>query len=120
MPVMALVSPGPRVGHDRGAALMSGRHEPGPAGDQRVGDVEVAAPDHAEHRVGAELGQPLPDRLRDPHAQLRSTRARARHGDPEPPTMGSGPVITTAPVAGSRARFCSWVRPYFPAPSRNE
>ena len=29
-------------------------------------------------------------------------------------------MITTAPVAGSRARFRSWVRPYLPAPSRNE
>ena len=109
---------GPGVGHHGGAALVPGRDESRPAGDQRVRDVEVAAADHTEHDLGAELGQPLPDRVRDPHAQLRSTRASARHGEPEPPTMGSGLVITTAPVMGSRARFCSWVRPYLPAPSR--
>ena len=39
---------------------------------------------------------------------------------PEPPVIGSGPATTTAPVAGSRARFCSWVRPYLPAPSSAE
>src|SRR4029079_11752036 len=112
--------PGPGVGHHGGAALMPGRDEPGPAGYQRVGDVKVAAPDHAEHGVHPEPGQPAADRLRDPHAQERSTSASARHGDPEPPTMGSGPAITTAPVTGSRARFRSCVRPYLPAPSSIE
>ena len=50
----------------------------------------------------------------------RSTSASTRVGLPEPPTIGSGAAITTAPVGGSSARFCSWVRPYLPAPSRNE
>src|SRR5713226_16413 len=40
-----------------------------------------------------------------------------RHGLPEPPTIGSGPAITTEPLAGSLATFCSWVSPYLPAPS---
>src|SRR5689334_7699982 len=47
----------------------------------------------------------------------RSTRASARHGLPEPPVIGSGVTISTTPVGGSCARFCSWVRPYLPAPS---
>src|SRR5262249_61642742 len=94
--------------------------EPGAARDQGVRDVKVAAADHAEHGVHSEPGQPAADGLRDPHAQERSTRASARHGEPEPLTMGSGPAITTAPVTGSRARFCSWVRPYLPAPSSIE
>ncbi len=49
-----------------------------------------------------------------------STRASTRAGLPDPLTIGNGPAITTAPVLGSRARFCSWVSPYLPAPSRNE
>ena len=49
-----------------------------------------------------------------------STSASTRAGLPDPDTIGSGPAITTAPVAGSRARFCSWVSPYLPAPSRKE
>ena len=53
---------------------------------------------------------------------LRNARPAPARGTgcPEPPTIGSGPAITTAPVGGSRARFRSWVRPYLPAPSRNE
>ncbi len=52
---------------------------------------------------------------------LSARRARARGcGLPEPPTIGSGAAISTAPVGGSRARFRSWVRPYLSAPSRNE
>src|ERR1044071_2998412 len=49
----------------------------------------------------------------------RSIRARTRLGLPNPPTIGSGAAITTAPVAGRVARFCSWVRPYLPAPRTN-
>src|SRR6185437_14879882 len=81
-----------------------------------VGDVKVSAADHPEQRVRAQAGQGRGNRLGDPH-QGRSTRARARHGLPEPPLIGSGPASTTAPRGGSRARFCSWVSPYLPAPS---
>ena len=69
-------------------------------------------------------GQRPPDQLGDRAIGAcrpsRSTSASTRAGLPDPFTIGSGPAITTAPVAGSRARFCSWVSPYLPAPSRNE
>ncbi len=52
-----------------------------------------------------------------PDAVTVSTSASTRAGLPDPDTIGSGPASTTAPVAGSRARFCSWVSPYLPAPS---
>src|SRR5712664_1113714 len=48
----------------------------------------------------------------------RCTRARARHGLPDPLTSLSGATMSIAPVAGSRARLASWVRPYLFAPSR--
>ena len=85
---------GEGVGHRRRAALVPGRDEPRAAGDERVGDVEVAAADDAEHRADAEPGERGADRLGD---DQRSTRARTRAGLPEPPTIGSGEAITTAP-----------------------
>ena len=106
--------PRPRVGHRRGAALVPGRDERDTGGTQRVRDVEVAAAHDAERVPDAEPGQCRADELRDGHL---STSASTRAGLPDPETIGSGPAITTAPVAGSRARFCSWVSPYLPAPS---
>jgi len=109
--------------------------EPGslPFPDRPAGTVDEAMPfDHIvvvmmenhsfDNALGVlpRSGQPAADGVRDPHAQERSTSASARHGDPEPLTIGSGPAITTAPVTGSRARFCSCVRPYLPAPSKDE
>src|SRR5215469_13772545 len=94
-------------------------HVPRAMGDQRVRQVEVAAADDAEDSVGAEAGQFPGDRLGDFHAS-RSARASTRAGLPDPPTIGSGPATSTAPVGGRVARFCSWVRPYLPAPSNAE
>src|ERR1700722_4384457 len=111
--------PGPRVSHARSAALMPCGHEPRAMRDQGVGDMEVAAADDAKDSVGAEARQRLGDGVGDTH-QDRSTRASTRAGLPDPPTIGSGPATTTAPVGGSVARFCSCVRPYFPAPSSAE
>jgi len=45
------------------------------------------------------------------------TKASARQGLPEPPTIFKGATRITAPVGGTSARLASWVRPYFPAPS---
>src|SRR5699024_1488723 len=63
---------------------------------------------------------PCPDLCQDQRqAQCRDQRsmsASTRAGDPEPPTIGNGPAITTAPVGGSRRRFCSWVSPYLSLP----
>src|SRR6266568_2543536 len=86
------------------------------AGTARGPGPAVRHAGDAEYRVGAEIGQYRGDGLADQHQEC-STRAIARQGLPEPPAIGSGPVITTAPMAGSLARFCSWVSPYFPAPS---
>ena len=98
---------------------MPGRDEPRAAGDQRVRDVEVATADHAEHGLGAEVGQPLPTASR-PACSAALHQGQHAAGAPDPPTIGSGPVITTAPVMGRRARFRSCVRPYLPAPSNEE
>src|SRR3984957_18215043 len=111
--------PGPRVSHARSAALMPCGHEPRAMRDQGVGDMEVAAADDAKDSVGAEARQRLRDGVCDTH-QDRSTGASTRAGLPDPPTIGSGPANTTAPVGGSVARFCSCVRPYLPAPSSAE
>src|SRR5262245_36267984 len=108
--------PGPAVGHARGTALVPCRDEPGATGDQRVRDMKVAAADYPEDSVGAEVGKDGRDRVADEH-QACSTRASTREGLPEPPTIGSGPAMTTEPVVGSLARFCNCVSPYFPAPS---
>ena len=103
MPVIALVSPGPgapystptspadpgvRVGHRRRAALVPGRDEAGAGRDQRVGDGEVAAADHAEDVVGAELGQ----------RPRRPPRRRAR------PAVSARPARGPAPGCPSRRR----------------
>ena len=107
-----------RVGHAGGAALVRGRHKPRAGRHHRVGDVEVAAADHAEHVVDAvRRPRTRPTRSATVSGRQRSTSARTRHGLPEPPTIGSGPAITTAPVGGSAARFCSWVRPYLSWPA---
>src|SRR5690606_12632023 len=105
-----------------GAGLVPGGDEPRAGRDQRVGDVEVAAADHPEDGAGAEAREGLAHGLRDARrpagAAHRSTRASTRAGLPEPPTIGSGEATRTAPRAGSRSRFCSWVSPYLPAPRK--
>src|SRR5690606_18402456 len=111
----AAAGAGVGVGHGGGPALVPRRDVGHPGRAQRVRHVEVAAAHHPERVARAQLGDGPPDELGDPH---RSTSASTRAGLPEPPTIGSGPATTTAPVGGSWARFCSWVSPYFPAPSR--
>ena len=111
--------PRPCIGHGRRPALVPGGDVSGAVRDQRVGHVKVAAADDAEHGVGAEVGERPRDGVGDEH-QDRSTSASTRAGLPDPPTMGSGPAISTAPVGGSAARFCSCVSPYLPAPSSAE
>jgi len=56
------------VGGGDGAGLVAGGKEPDTAGDQRVGDLEVAAADHPEAALHAQLGQHLAYGLGDPHA----------------------------------------------------
>lgn len=114
--------PGVGVGSGRGAALVPGRDEPRTVLDQRVRDVEVAAADHAEDVIGSQPDKGRPDDVSDgahrdraarkravsrrtravPH---RSTRASTRTGLPEPPVIGRGGAITTAPVAGRVSRL---------------
>src|SRR5690606_34990347 len=103
------------VGHGRGTALVRGRDEPCAGVDERVGDVEVARVDHTETGAHPARDEPATDRLRDAHQ--RSTSASTRAGLPDPPTIGSGAAMTTAPVGGSFARFCSCVSPYLSLPS---
>src|SRR6266545_3707152 len=64
-------------------------------------------------REGQEGWRPPPG-----HAAPRGTSAKTRVGLPEPRTIFSGATTSSAPVAGSRARLASWVRPYLPLPSR--
>src|SRR4029079_264601 len=109
-----------RIGHRRRTALVPGGHEPGPRVHHGVRDVEVSRADHTEDVVDPAVDQGATDEVRDARHRQRSTRATARAGAPDPVTMGSGPTIRTAPVGGSDARFCSWVRPYFPLPIREE
>src|SRR5690606_14398654 len=104
-----------RVGHGGGPGLVRAAHEPGAGGDQRVGEVEVTRTHQTKGGPHPAGGQGAPDRLRDQHQ--RSTSARTGVGLPEPPTIGSGAAITTAPVGGSLARLRSWVRPYLSLPS---
>ena len=80
---------GVRIGHGRGAALVTGGQERYAGRDQSVRDGEVATADDTERLSGTQVGDSLTDRLRDPH-QRRSTKARTRAGLPVPPTMGSG------------------------------
>ena len=96
--------PGVGVGHRRRAALVPGGDERDAARAQRVGDVEVAAADHTERVADAELGERPADQLGDvsgasPGIEPSPTSASTRAGLPDPPTIGSGPAITTAPVA---------------------
>src|SRR5581483_501623 len=127
---------GPGVRHHRRAALVPRRDIARAALDHRVRHVKVPAAHDAEHGVRAEPGQRPSDRVAYPQRRsggddppvpprrlrghYRSTRAIARHGDPDPRRIGSGPVITSAPWAGSRSRLRSWVSPYLPAPSMAE
>ena len=69
--------PGPPVGHAGRAALMPGGDVPGSLADQGVGEVEVAAADHAEHGVRAQPGQRRGDSIGDPH-QIKRARLGAR------------------------------------------
>src|SRR5690606_36258699 len=109
--------PGVGAGHGGRAALVAGRDEAHALAHQGVGDVEVAAADHAERGPDARRGEHPADDLGDDHFGCpRSTRASTRTGLPEPPTMGSGGATTSAPVAGSRSRLRSMVSPYLPAP----
>ena len=104
------------IGHRRRPVLVASGDEAGAPVDQGVRDVEVAGPDDAEHLADAELSQRPPDD--GGRKRHRSTNASTRAGLPEPDTMGSGPAMRTAPVAGSSASRCSCVRPYLPLPSR--
>ncbi len=79
-----------------------------PRPDHGVRQVEVAGADDTEDLGHAEVRERSPDGVVDLH---RSTRASTRAGLPEPATMGSGAAMRTAPVAGSRATFCSCVKP---------
>src|SRR5262249_21156057 len=106
------------VGHARGAALVRGGHEARPGGDHCVGHMEVAAADDAEDALHPVTDERRPDGFSDIHC--RSMSARTRQGLPEPPTIGSGPTMSTAPRGGSFSRFCSCVRPYLSWPRRNE
>jgi hypothetical protein len=102
----------------RGAALVRGRDEPGARRDHRVGHVEVAAADHAEHVVDAVRDQVPADESADRHAldegqdAARAARAaddRQRPGDDH---------RTRRRQRGDGC--CSWVSPYLSLPSRNE
>ena len=107
-----------RVGHRRGTTLVPRCDIARATGDERVGDIEIPAAHDAERLPNAETGKGPADRLRRPHRGQYSISASTRVGLPEPPRIGSGAAITTVPIGGSDARFCNWVRPYLPAPSR--
>ncbi len=83
-----------RVGHRRRTRLVPGRDEPCSAGDEGVRDVEVAAADDTERRVGAEAGQRPPDGLRDCHCACQIT-ATLPVGWPRKPGK-SGAAAATA------------------------
>ena len=93
IPVRALVKPGPwctdsavsRPDTRANPSAMlaappscAARHEPGSGCDHRVGDVEVAAADHAEHVVHAVRYQGAADRLGDLHCPLDERERAAR------------------------------------------
>ena len=80
-----------RVGHRRRPALVAGRGERHAVRAQGVGDVEVAAADHAERVADAELGEQRADDVGDGGRRLREGRGEC----------GAEPL--TAPPARARA-----------------
>jgi hypothetical protein len=65
----------------------------------------------------ADPEEPAADGVRDQGSRSGcSTSARTLAGLPDPPTIGNGDAIRTAPDGGSSRRFRSWVRPYLFAP----
>ena len=66
--------PGVRVGHRRGAALVAGGDEADAVRDEGVGDVEVAAADHAERVPRPGPGEDPADGLGDAHVATVSAR----------------------------------------------
>ena len=106
------------VGHRRRAVLVAGGDEPGPGGNECVGEVEVAGADDAEDLADAAVGQrsARQRRQRSPLHQGEHPRRTARAGDDR---QRRGHDAAT-PVGGSSARRWSWVRPYLPLPSRKE
>ena len=85
--------PGVGVGHHGGAALVAGGDEPRAVPGQRVGDVEVAAADDAEHRAHPGVpGEGGTDPLGD---------GRLGHGGPLPVSL---PAIDGVTVLGPSAR----------------
>ena len=110
------------VGHRDRAALVARRDEPRAAGDQRVGDGEVAAADQPEDVRGPERRQACARPLRRPaRSTLSAGRAPARApGCPSRARSAAAPRSAPRRSAATCVRFASWVRPYLPAPSRNE
>src|SRR5262249_7172829 len=80
--------------------------------------MEVATTNNAEHVVSPVGHQSAPNRFSDPH--FLSTSASARHGLPDPRTIGNRPTNTTAPLGGSFARVWSGDSPYLSCPRRKE
>ena len=98
------------VGHRGGAALVPCGHVPGPCGDHRVGDLEVARPHDTEDGADPAADEGLPDAVatftaRRAPAPASGSRSRRRSAAAPPP----GPRHSAAAGPGSgvgSARTC--------------